>query len=167
MNIPAPATIKAITIHQPWATLIIAGIKQFETRGWQTNYRGKLAIHASKNTRYIDDLLKTMYKRPYKRGVDELDAWERTIYEAMLSMSAEPEKYPAGKSVDAWFTTGVILGEVDLTAMHAERPPMLTKREEILGEYGTGRWEWQMDNPIMYPQFIPISGKQGLWNWTR
>lgn len=166
MNTPVPATIKAITIHQPWATLIVAGIKQFETRGWQTNYRGKLAIHASKNTRYIDELLNT-FKRVPPTDLHLLTDWERTIYESLMEPKKAAYYYIGYKNLDFWFQSGVILGEVDLTAMHAERPPMLTKREEILGGYGLGRWAWQMDNPIMYPQFIPISGKQGLWNWTR
>ncbi|WP_409175497.1 hypothetical protein [Brevibacillus fortis] len=32
--------MKAITIHQPFATLIALGEKRFETRGWATRYRG-------------------------------------------------------------------------------------------------------------------------------
>jgi hypothetical protein len=38
--------IKALTLHQPWASLI--GIhKWYETRNKATNYRGKIAIHAA------------------------------------------------------------------------------------------------------------------------
>lgn len=40
--------MKAITIKQPWATLIALREKQFETRSWQTKHRGKIAIHAGK-----------------------------------------------------------------------------------------------------------------------
>ncbi|WP_309145170.1 ASCH domain-containing protein, partial [Brevibacillus sp. HB2.2] len=40
--------MKAITIHQSWATLIALGEKRFETRGWSTNHRGPIAIHAAK-----------------------------------------------------------------------------------------------------------------------
>lgn len=40
--------MKAITIHQPYAHLIIAGGKQIETRSRNTNIRGRIAIHASK-----------------------------------------------------------------------------------------------------------------------
>ena len=42
------ATTKALTIAQPWATLVAIGAKQIETRSWQTNYRGDIAIHAGK-----------------------------------------------------------------------------------------------------------------------
>jgi len=40
--------MKAITLTQPWATLIAIGAKQIETRSWRTFYRGPLAIHAGK-----------------------------------------------------------------------------------------------------------------------
>lgn len=38
--------LRCLTIHQPWATLIINGDKTVENRMWSTNYRGLLAIHA-------------------------------------------------------------------------------------------------------------------------
>ena len=41
--------MKAITILQPYASLIVAGAKQYETRSWDTPYRGIIAIHAGKN----------------------------------------------------------------------------------------------------------------------
>jgi len=40
--------MKAITILQPWASLIVCGVKQIETRSWVTKYRGQIAIHAGK-----------------------------------------------------------------------------------------------------------------------
>ncbi|CCQ65412.1 hypothetical protein CWATWH0402_4143 [Crocosphaera watsonii WH 0402] len=40
--------IKAISLHQPYASLIAMGLKKFETRSWSTNYRGKLVICAAK-----------------------------------------------------------------------------------------------------------------------
>ena len=40
--------MKAITIKEPWASLIINGYKEYEFRSWKTNYRGKILIHAGK-----------------------------------------------------------------------------------------------------------------------
>ena len=39
--------MKALTIWQPWASLIARGVKQYETRSWATKYRGPIAIHAA------------------------------------------------------------------------------------------------------------------------
>lgn len=38
--------MKALTIKEPWASLIINGYKKYEFRSWKTNYRGKVLIHA-------------------------------------------------------------------------------------------------------------------------
>lgn len=39
--------MKALTIWQPWASLIVSGVKAIETRSWRALYRGPLAIHAA------------------------------------------------------------------------------------------------------------------------
>jgi hypothetical protein len=41
--------MKALSLWQPWATLIALKKKQIETRSWRTTYRGPLAIHAAKS----------------------------------------------------------------------------------------------------------------------
>ncbi len=43
--------MKALSIKQPWAELILLGVKPYEYRTWETLYRGELVIHASK----VDD----------------------------------------------------------------------------------------------------------------
>ena len=40
--------MKVITIKQPFASLIAAGIKEYEFRTWKTKYRGEILIHAGK-----------------------------------------------------------------------------------------------------------------------
>lgn len=41
--------MKAITIKQPFATLISEGLKEYEFRTWKTKYRGEILIHAGKS----------------------------------------------------------------------------------------------------------------------
>lgn len=38
----------ALSILQPWATLIVVGAKDIENRTWATRYRGPLLVHAGK-----------------------------------------------------------------------------------------------------------------------
>ena len=40
--------MKVLTIRQPWATLIMQGVKRYEFRSWNTKFRGKFLIHAGK-----------------------------------------------------------------------------------------------------------------------
>lgn len=44
---PSITPVKALTIRQPWAELILRGRKPYELRSWRTNYRGPLVIHAA------------------------------------------------------------------------------------------------------------------------
>jgi hypothetical protein len=39
--------MKALSIRQPLASAIMRGIKPIENRGWSTDYRGPLLIHAA------------------------------------------------------------------------------------------------------------------------
>jgi hypothetical protein len=46
--------MKALSIRQPWAWLIVNGHKDIENRDWATNFRGRVLIHASDAEEYPD-----------------------------------------------------------------------------------------------------------------
>lgn len=48
--------LKALTVRQPWADLIVGGDKLIENRSWTSTYRGWVLIHASKTWDDYDDL---------------------------------------------------------------------------------------------------------------
>lgn len=41
--------MKCLTVHQPYASLIVAGVKRVENRTWTTRHRGPLLIHAGRS----------------------------------------------------------------------------------------------------------------------
>lgn len=43
--------MRTLTVKQPWASLIVMGIKDVENRTWTTPYRGRILIHAGKELR--------------------------------------------------------------------------------------------------------------------
>lgn len=51
--------IYCLTIRQPWAWLIVNGIKDVENRTWKTNRRGMFYIHAAKASSMKDYKLAT------------------------------------------------------------------------------------------------------------
>jgi hypothetical protein len=51
-----PRIMKALSIRQPWAHLIVHGNKRVENREWQTSYRGPLLIHAAMRKPSPDEL---------------------------------------------------------------------------------------------------------------
>ena len=60
--------MKALTIREPWATLIVEGYKKYEFRSWKTNYRGKIYIHVglSLEKEYVDKF--KIYNLKYSKG---------------------------------------------------------------------------------------------------
>ena len=67
--------MRALTIKQPWAELIITGLKDVENRSRRTHFRGRFAVHAGLRRAEFDDLdldeMPTKYRRPIQ------DAWQR------------------------------------------------------------------------------------------
>jgi hypothetical protein len=39
--------MKILSIKQPWASLIVNGLKDIENRDWRTHHRGPVLVHAS------------------------------------------------------------------------------------------------------------------------
>ena len=39
--------MKILTVRQPWASPIVAGLRDVENRSWRTKYHGRLGIHAA------------------------------------------------------------------------------------------------------------------------
>lgn len=42
--------MKALSLRQPWAWLVAAGLKDVENRTWPTKFRGRFLIHAGKSS---------------------------------------------------------------------------------------------------------------------
>lgn len=141
--------MKAITLWQPWATLLAVGCKHMETRSWPTKYRGEILIHAS--------------KKPYSQVRKILPTKDRRYIEDLLQI-----KYFNGERN---IPTGVIVGKAELAACvkitEAFRSGMANIRPEefILGDFTTGRYAWVMKNPVLFKEPIPAKGMQGLWNY--
>ena len=58
--------MKALTIKEPWASLIINGYKEYEFRSWKTNYRGKILINAGMSNENISKF--DIYNLEYSKG---------------------------------------------------------------------------------------------------
>lgn len=140
--------MKAITIKQPWATLIALGEKRFETRGWQTKYRGELAIHAGKQVDR-DACLEPEIKAALVRN-------------GILSISMLPTGSVIGtvtlkdciQSVETW-TAGYIL----------ENGERVYSPEYDFGDFTPGRYAWELGDVRQLLEPVPAKGQLSLWNW--
>lgn len=57
--------VPALTVKQPWASLIMTGIKDIENRSWITDYRGPIFIHAGQ--KWDSDPLPEGVEVPYPK----------------------------------------------------------------------------------------------------
>lgn len=138
--------MKAITLIQPWATLVMLGydIKWHETRSWSTKHRGELAIHAGAG-------------RPcYAREA----AQSPLIAEALAAYGLTYETLPFG----------ALLGTVELREVHEMTPEYIaqqTPMELATGYWEPGRYAWQLEHQQAYGAPVPCRGFQQIWNVPR
>jgi len=147
--------MKAITIWQPWATLIAIRAKRFETRSWATKYRGPLAIHAAKKID-IDACVREPIKSilaEHGYTVDNLPTGA-VVAIATLSdcQSSVEEKY---RLRDGVWEDGYYL----------RNETFIGYPEYEIGDFTPGRFAWELTDVQQLLQPIPAKGQQGLWDW--
>lgn len=137
--------MKAISLWQPWATLIAIGAKHFETRSWATNYRGQLAIHAA------------------KRSADP-DEWHEAINMALSEAGYGwyGQRLPYGCIVCTVTMVGCLPTE---QVIHRPYFKSIAAIERHFGDYSPGRFAWHLDAQVPEDN-IPARGSQGFWEWT-
>ena len=132
--------MKALSLIQPYATLIVLGYKQFETRSWKTKHRGQLAIAASAG-------------KP---------AWARQVCATDPIISALPKKHHL--TFDT-LPRGVVLGTcfVDKVYEVEKLPYGLSATERACGDYSAGRYAWQLSEVREAGAEVPCKGALSLW----
>jgi hypothetical protein len=62
---PKLKELRALSLKQPWAWLVVNGYKDIENRSWRTTHRGPLLIHASRSNQLLTLDFKAEIKRAY------------------------------------------------------------------------------------------------------
>ena len=63
--------MKAITIKQPWASLIVEGVKDIENRTWNTKFRGRVLIHAAMSDFDFTKAMTSEYQREFIKQIQK------------------------------------------------------------------------------------------------
>lgn len=146
--------MKAITIKQPWASLIVHGIKDIENRTWACpkKYIGKrVLIHASKakakslKFQLTDEQIRCVYD----------------YFNGDIPLLIEPK--------------GAIIGSVEIVdcvvnhlSTWAEKTDNYTiGMNPNIHEAITGKkviYNWVLANPILFPESIPAKGRLSFWD---
>lgn len=142
--------MKALSLTQPWATLVAIGAKKIETRNWFTGHRGLIAIHASKG-----------FPRDAREFCDGL--FDPELYAEVFETLGyhEPEDLPRGAIIAvATLRTCMRTSNDVYTATWLDT---LDETERAFGDYSDNRYGWFLEDVRRLEEPIPCRGALGLW----
>lgn len=138
--------MKAITLYQPWASLVAWGFKWCETRSWGTAYRGPIAVHAAA-------------RRPVRDP--ELWRWIAKAWPLAGRAGDWEVLFPLGKVVAVARLAWVVPAGQALY----EETVRTNLYEAHFGDFGLGRFAWRLEDVVRKVPPVPAVGRQRIWNW--
>lgn len=138
--------MKAISIKQPWAYLIAAGIKDIENRTWKCpgKYIGeRVLIHASK----------TQYETPMYLLTDE--QYDSIKQEKRIEINNSLEY-------------GCIIGSIEIVDCVVNHPSIWAEKTNLPEQLSNECiWNWVLANPILFDEpILNVKGKLGFWEYN-
>jgi hypothetical protein len=139
--------MKLLSLWQPHASAMAVGLKEIETRGKRTNFRGAVAIHAAKKWDWeIGNIIESIHAdfrkklHPYIQGSD----WV----------------FPLGCIVAVGTLIDCLPTQPGFTSVFEQYPDMDTPCEREFGNYSAGRYGWVFEGirPLHDP--LPYKGSQ-------
>ncbi len=143
-------TMPAISLWQPWASLIAIGAKRYETRSWAPPRRmigQRIAIHAAKRTSELRDL------------AEDDDLWT-----PLAAHYFEPKALPLGAVIG----TAILRGAYEMingTRAVSVAGEIREIPHDPFGDYSPGRWAWRFTDVERVEPPVPTRGEQGFFSW--
>lgn len=142
--------MKALSLIQPWATLVAIGAKRIETRAWATDYRGPLAIHASKwltsrgcaINADVAAYLALCFEEPFRTALTQ-----------------------GGIEHVRELPSGAIVATARLVDVRSTDAFDVDDYERAFGDYRPRRFAWLLADVVALPAPIAHRGFPGLWDF--
>ena len=135
--------MRAISLWQPYASAIAWELKRWETRGYPTSHRGLLAIHS------------TLHPPPQALELER--RWIPRLPVAALPLG--DDKLPRGCVLCTVRVCECMPTE------QAVRWGLIGDQERELGDYGPGRFAYQLMLVQRFQVPIRARGARGWWHW--
>jgi activating signal cointegrator 1 len=134
--------MKALTVLQPWAQLLMLGVKRYETRSWKTKHRGPLLIHAG---RALSETTRVLCgAEPFRGALAQ-----------------------AGIRGPGDLPRGVFLGAVILEDCLPTDQVLFDSADQqqaAFGDFGPGRWAWRVMTPMLFREPIAFRGRRCIFD---
>lgn len=146
--------MKALTIWQPWATLIAIGAKPYEFRGWvapKSVWNKRIAIHAGARTIRKDEIKDLIYR--IRTGDTFSTALKADLALPLLERVHQGFELPLGHVLGT-----AVLG----IPLPSSSLPGFPKDSDRL-DHSNYAWPLTKWEALVPPQ--PFKGAQGFWDW--
>ena len=147
--------MKAISLWQPWASLVAYEVKPEETRSWMAprGYWGqRIAIHAAKRLMVLDHLPSDL-----RRAVIAHDL-TTPPYGAVVATAVLKECRQVPDPRDLIDPSSPLPGLEQTTRPAIEPNPY--------GDFSPGRWIWYLTDIKRFDDPALARGRQGFWDWA-
>lgn len=141
--------MKALSLWQPWAQLVVIGAKRIETRGWPTSHRGTLLIHAAGKA--TKEQIELRHEEPFRSAL-----WDAGF--------KRWQDLPLGKmigQVELDDCLEILTSDIALREGTMHPPPY---PELAFGRYEPGRYGMPLSSPRMFREPIPYRALQRMFN---
>ena len=157
--------IRVLAVRQPWASLIVEGLKTIEIRSVNTNIRERIAIYASLKKPTSEILTCTF---------STLGRWEH--YKTLGDSDREKYEYLNSLNQNDYIT-GYIIGTVELTNSLQIKSCCGTSNCDWVWIYKNSyahaemifndNFLWRLENPVKFSQPIPYKPPKGAVVWSK
>lgn len=144
--------IRAISLWEPWASLVAVKAKKWETRSWGTELRSDLLICAAKK-KDSDAMKLVTHDFQFQNG---LQALVRNPKKAGWT-GITPEHLNFGMAV------AIVKIAICITTEQALEKHLISFEEATFGDYSAGRFAWKFENVRRIKEPFPVKGKQGFF----
>jgi hypothetical protein len=155
--------MKALTLWQPWASLVIAGAKPYEFRSWSPPrwlIGQRIVIHAAArrlDRMETDAIMQILHHR---------EKWPISAAETCLKPDIAIPVLQEALRGNLPFAAGIgtaMVGEARLGTHIAEEFGVPRANDSDRDQHAN--WGWPMLDIERWPDPVPMRGAQGLWNW--
>ena len=153
--------MKALTLHQPWASLIACGAKRIETRSWpppRALIGKRIAIHAGRTM-----ARPASFSHAETKALNSIfDSLHMDTEQGALFVDFVPGSGVLRLPRGAVLATAVLVAAQPTTAEN--RPPP-DSDEALFGDFSPGRYGWELGDVRPLAEPYAVRGLQGLWYW--
>ena len=172
---PNRSRMRVLSIPQPFAQLVVRGVKRLEIRTWDTKYRGRIAVHASSAVPSKIDV--EVWKRDRDtalrfadQGWLDRDDVKALPYSAIIGtvtlagvhLGKEVHEGNTGLFAWNWATERMEVAARD--ARTGELVPMKPRKTPLPVATPDDQYAWVFVDPVEIQPITDVAGLQKLWN---